>query len=263
MDKNTLLEKFRKGKKLLGFFFNSGTVVSLEVLGALGFDFAVIDAEHCQYDFHQIEQFIRAAECRGLLPIVRTVDCSRNYILKTLDMGAMGLFLPFIKTADEVRQAVGYAKYPPVGERGLGHAHKVGYGRDPIVLTGRAEDYLEWANENTLVIPQCETAEAAENIEEILAVKGVAGIFIGPYDLSISLGIPCQFDNPKFISTVERVRAACVKAGKFVLTMGMTPEAAKQKFDQGFSGVLATDTFFLTKAAQAYLDDIRKITEGK
>jgi len=259
MEKNPLLEKLKKGEKVAGFFFNSGTVVSLEVLGQLGFDFAVIDAEHCQYDFHQIEEFIRAAEYRGLLPIVRTVDCSRNYILKTLDLGAMGLFLPFIKTADEVRQAINYAKYPPVGERGLGHAHKVAYGRDPIVLTGRTEDYLEWANENTLVIPQCETVQAVENIEEILAVKGVAGIFIGPYDLSISMGIPTQFDHPKFKDTVERVRAACIEAGKFVLTMGMTPEDAQRKFDQGFSGVLATDTFFLTKAAKAYIDAINEL----
>jgi len=259
MDNNRLLDKLGHSQKLVGFFFNSGATVSLEVLGQLGFDFAVIDAEHCPYDFKQIEDFIRAAECRGLVPIVRTVDCSRNYILKTLDLGAMGLFLPFIKTADEVRQAVRYAKYPPVGERGLGHGHKVAYGRDPIVLTGRAEDYLEWANTNTLVIPQCETVEAAQNIEEILAVEGVAGIFIGPYDLSISTGMPCQFDNPPFKDTVERVRAACVKAGKFVLTMGMTPEDAKRKFDQGFSGVLATDTFFLTKAAQSYIDAINQL----
>jgi 4-hydroxy-2-oxoheptanedioate aldolase len=259
MEKNKVLEKFKKGEKLVGFFFNSGTVVSLEVLGQLGFDFAVIDAEHCQYDFHQIEDFIRAAEYRGLLPIVRTVDCSRNYILKTLDLGAMGLFLPFIKTADEVRQAIGYAKYPPVGERGLGHGHKVAYGRDPIVLTGRTEDYLEWANENTLMIPQCETVQAVENIEEILAVEGVAGIFIGPYDLSISMGIPTQFNNPRFIDTVEHVRAACIKAGKFVLTMGMTPEDAKRRFDQGFSGVLATDTSFLTRAAQSYISDINAL----
>jgi len=258
MENNKLLKKFKNAEKIVGFFFNSGTVVSLEVLGKLGFDFAVIDAEHCPYDFHQIEDFIRAAECSGLVPIVRTVDCSRNYILKTLDLGAVGLFLPFIKTADEVRQAISFAKYPPVGERGLGHGHKVAYGRDPIVLTGRAEDYLEWANENTLVIPQCETVQAVENIEEILAVKGVAGIFIGPYDLSISMGIPCQFDNPKFKDTVEHVRSACVKAGKFVLTMGMTPEDAKQKFDKGFSGVLATDTFFLTKAAQSYINDINE-----
>ena len=234
MENNNLLEKIRNGEKVAGFFFNSGTVVSLEVLGSLGFDFAVIDAEHCQYDFHQIEDFIRAAEFRGLIPIVRTVDCSRNYILKTLDMGAMGLFLPFIKTADEVRQAISYAKYPPVGERGLGHAHKVAYGRDPIVLSSRPEDYLEWANENTLVIPQCETVDAVKNIEEILSVAGVAGIFVGPYDLSISMGLPCQFDNPKFISAVEHVRSACVNAGKFVFTMGMTPEDAEEKIRPGF-----------------------------
>jgi 4-hydroxy-2-oxoheptanedioate aldolase len=259
MKENTLLQKFSCKEKVIGVFFNSGTAVSAEVLGQLGFDFIVIDTEHCQYDFSDVERFIRAAECRGLLPIVRTVDCSRNYILKALDMGAMGLFLPFVKTADEVRQAILYAKYPPVGERGLGHAHKVGYGLDPIVNTGRAEDYLEWANENTLIIPQCETREAVENIEEILAVEGVAGIFIGPYDLSISMGMPCRFTNPKFIAAVESVKDACNRAGKMVFTMGMTPEDAKMKLGMGFDGVLATDTSFLIRAAREYMQGIRAL----
>jgi 4-hydroxy-2-oxoheptanedioate aldolase len=258
MNQNALLAKFQDKKKLVGAFFNSGTVVSAEILGQLGFDFIVIDTEHCQYDFAAVDAFIRAAECRGLLPIVRIVDCSRNYILKMLDLGAMGLFLPFIKTADEVRQAIKYAKYPPLGERGLGHAHKVGFGLEPIVNTGRAEDYLEWANDNTLVIPQCETIEAVGNIEDILAVPGVAGIFIGPYDLSISMGIPVQFDNPKFKEAVWHVKEACNKAGKMVLTMGMTPEDAKVKFDMGFDGVLATDTSFLTRAAKSYITGIRQ-----
>jgi 4-hydroxy-2-oxoheptanedioate aldolase len=244
---------------MIGAFFDSGTVVSAEVLGQLGFDFIVIDSEHCQYDFAEVEAYIRAAECRNLLPIVRVVDCSRNYILKMLDLGAMGLFLPFIKTADDVRRVIQFGKYPPQGERGLGHAHKVGYGLDPIVNTGRQEDYLEWANENTLIIPQCETAEAVKNIEEILTVKGVAGIFIGPYDLSISMGIPLQFDNPKFIAAVRYVQESCNKAGRFVLTMGMTPEDAKQKFDAGFDGVLATDTSFLVRAAKSYIDSIKEL----
>ena len=259
MQLNLLNEKYKNKKKMIGAFFNSGTVVSAEVLGGLGFDFIVIDAEHCQYDFGDIEGFIRAAECRGIMPIVRIVDCSRNYILKALDLGAMGLYLPFIKTADEVKKAVDFAKYPPLGQRGLGHAHKVGYGIDPIVNTGRPEDYLEWANENTLVFPQCETVEAVENIGDILTVDGVAGIFIGPYDLSISMGIPCQFDNPEFINAVTHVKEACNKAGKMVFTMGMTPEDAKQKFEAGFDGVLATDTSFLIRAAKSYIEDIKAL----
>ena len=259
MQNNPLLTKYKNKEKMIGAFFNSGTVVSAEVLGGLGFDFIVIDAEHCQYDFGDIESFIRAAECRGLLPIVRTVDCSRNYILKMLDLGAMGLYLPFIKTADEVKKAVDFAKYPPLGQRGLGHAHKVGYGVDPIVNTGRPEDYLEWANENTLVFPQCETVEAVENIEEILAVDGVAGIFIGPFDLSISMGMPCQFGNEKFKEAVMHVKDACIKAGKMVFTMGMKPEDAKEKFEEGFDGVLATDTFFLKKAAGNYIEGIKAL----
>ncbi|MBQ3078735.1 MAG: hypothetical protein IJC48_01875 [Clostridia bacterium] len=261
MNGNRMLEKYKKGEKLIGAFFNSGTVVSAEVLGQLGFDFIVIDAEHCQYDFADVEKFIRAAECRNLTPIVRTADFSRNNILKMLDLGAMGLFIPFIKTADEVRQAAALCKYPPMGERGLGHAHKVGYGLDPIVNTGRPEDYLEWANENTLLLPQCETAEAVANIEEILKVEGVAGIFIGPFDLSISMGIPCQFNHPRFIEAVDKVKTACNRAGKMVFTMGMTPADAEMRFSQGFDGVLATDTSFLIRAAREYIEGVKAVCE--
>lgn len=260
MENNTLLEKLRAHQKPVGVFFNTGTPVSLEILGALGYDFAIIDAEHGQYDFQQLELFIRAAEWRHLVPIVRIADCSRNNILKALDMGAMGLFIPFIKTADEVRRVVSLAKYPPMGERGLGHAHKVGYGRDPIVLSSRPEDYFEWANENTLIIPQCETAEAVENIDEIVAVEGVCGIFIGPYDLSISLGIPCQFNHPKFNDAVEKVRAACVRAGKFSFILGANPEAAKMRFEQGFDGIIGpSDTAFLTQAEKEYIDGVNAV----
>lgn len=258
MQNNLMLEKYVQGKKLIGAFFNSGTVVSAELLGGLGFDFIVIDGEHCQYDFMEIEAYIRAAECRCLTPLVRVADCSRNNILKMLDLGAMGLYIPFIKNAEEVRNVADLCKYPPMGQRGLGYGHKVGYGIDPIVANG-PEDYIKWANENTLLFPQCETVEAVENIEDILAVNGVAGIFIGPYDLSISMGIPCQFDHPRFAAAVKKVKDACNRTHKMVLTMGMTPADAKTKFEQGFDGVLATDTSFLLKAAMEYVHGVRAL----
>ena len=257
MENNKLLEKLKNKERPVGVFFNTGSVASLEILGSLGYDFAIIDAEHGQYDYQQIELFIRAAESRGLTPVVRVPECSRAYILRVLDMGAMGLFLPFIKTADEVRNAVNLAKYPPIGERGYGHAHKVAYGQDPIVLAPGPEDYFNWANENTLVIPQCETADAVENIREILAVEGVCGVFIGPYDLSISLGVPCQFDHPKFVEAVENVRQACAEAGKFSFILGGTPGAARMRFQQGFDSIIGpSDIAFLTQAEKAYIDGV-------
>jgi 2-keto-3-deoxy-L-rhamnonate aldolase RhmA len=259
MEKNSLLSKFEKGEKMIGSFFTTASVVTAEIMGGLGYDFIVIDVEHGQHDFQTVESFIRAAECRNVVPIVRIVDTSRNYILKMLDLGAMGLFLPFIKTTNEVKQAVNYAKYPPVGERGLGYGHKVGYGVDPIVNTGRLEDYLEWANENTLLIPQCETVEAVKNIEEIVAINEVTGIFIGPFDLSISMGIPGQFDNPEFVETVERVKVVCNKARKMIFTVDGTVEGAVQKLRNGFDGILTSDTPLFMNAAKSYINNIRAL----
>jgi len=257
MESNKLLTKFRNGEKVIGAFFKLGSDVSIDILGALGFDFIVIDSEHHPYDFGDINAFIKAAEVRGIVPIVRIVDNSRNYILKPLDMGAMGLFIPYVNTADDVRQAVMYSKFPPIGDRGLGYCHKACFSLDPIVAKDPPEAYLEWANENTLLFPQCETASAVENIEEIVQIPGVAGIFIGPADLSVSMGIPKQYDHPDFIKASTHVKDVCNKYGKIIYDIALTPEAALGKFAEGYDGVLTTDTAFLTAGAKAYINGIK------
>ena len=255
MKNNPLYEKMRRGEKVLGAFFNLGSVPAVEVLAQSGLDFIMFDSEHGPCDVESMSAFVIASEARDITPIIRVKDGQRNSVLKMLDIGAMGVLVPFIKTVDEVRQLVSYGKYRPVGDRGYGMTRKNCYCLDPI--TKRAEDYFEWANRETMIIPQCETKEALECIEEIAAVKGVDGIFVGPFDLSVSMGIPTQFQNPVFQDALRRVLKACRDNGKFCWILALTPEDAINKLNMGFDGALGMDSMFLINDARRYVDTIR------
>ncbi len=257
LGKNKIKEKMENGGKVAGAFMSLGYSGVVEILAMAGLDFIMIDTEHGPFDVETASQLIIAAENRGMTPFVRVKDFHRNSILKMLDVGAMGLLIPFIKTVDEVKELVSYGKYKPIGDRGCGFGRKSGYGLEQMVAN--IEDYFNWANENTLLIPQCETVEALESIEDIVAIKGVDAIFIGPFDLSVAMGIPKQFNHPDFLAAQDRVLKACKKENKYCFTLGMNPADAKAKFDLGFDGVLTGDTTFLTTGVMSYVKGIRDL----
>ena len=251
LSNNKVKEKMASGKKVIGSFFSLGSTAVVEILGLAGLDFIMIDTEHGPFDVETAASFIMASELRGMTPMVRVKDYKRNSVLKMLDVGAMGLLVPFIKTVEEVKELVSYGKYRPVGDRGCGFGRKAGFGLEPMVAN--INNYFNWANNETLIIPQCETVEALECIEEIAAIEGVDGIFIGPFDLSIAMNIPRQFSHPDFIAANQRVLKACKDNGKFCWTLGMTPDDAKAKFESGFDGVLSADTAFLAGGVTQFL----------
>lgn len=133
--------------------------------------------------------------------------------------------MPQLETVEQARQLVGWAKFAPVGNRGYCPSRDGGWGLDENYAGGMS-GYMDWANRNTMLIPQCETAGCLEHIEEIVAIEGVDGIFIGPFDLSIALGIPGRFDDPRHIAAVERVRLACERANKPCIMFCGSAEAA-------------------------------------
>ncbi len=255
MKNNPLYEKMRNGEKVLGAFFNLNCVPGVEILAQSGLDFIMFDTEHGPCDVETMSSLVIACEARDITPIIRVKDYQRNSVLKMLDIGAMGVLVPFIKTVDEVKQLVSYGKYRPVGDRGYGMTRKNCYCLDPI--TKRAEDYFEWANRETMIIPQCETKEALGCIEEIAAVEGVDGIFVGPFDLSVSMGIPTQFKNPVFIDALKRVLKACRDNGKFCWILSLAPEDGIEKLEMGFDGVLGMDSMFLIEGARRYVSTVR------
>jgi 4-hydroxy-2-oxoheptanedioate aldolase len=257
LEKNRVKEKILGGEKVVGTFCNLGSTAVVEILGQLGFDFVIIDTEHGPGAVESAVALIMAAEVRGLPPFVRVKEADRNSILRMLDIGAMGLLIPFVKSLAEVRKIVAYGKYRPVGDRGFGLTRKNCFGLEPL-MADRMEAYFEWANENTLLIPQCETVECLEQIEDIVALEGVDGIFIGPYDLSIAMGIPGQFHHPDLVAAMNRVLEACKRAGKFCLTMGVTAEEAKRRFEEGYDGAVTVDASLLAAGVMGHLNGIKK-----
>lgn len=249
--KNNVKEKLAAGQKVMGTFFEIGSMTAVECLAIAGLDYFIIDCEHGPFDVERALEFVRAAELKNITPFVRVSDISRPAILKMLDIGAQGLIIPCVDTVEQVRKIVEYGKYPPAGRRGFFFTRVAEYGNSPAAAS--IDNYLQACNDTTMLIPQCETIGCLENIEEITAIPGVDGIFIGPYDLSIAMEIPGQFTNPAFQQALDRVKKACKAAGKPLFIYAGSTVASNEYFAQGIEGVaLGTDL-------AVYIDGFRNI----
>ena len=222
-------------KPTFGTFFELGGRGAMEALSRTGLDYVIIDTEHGCFSDETTADLILAAERGGLLPYVRIGDFRRPYVLRMLDIGARGLIVPNIRSTDQVRELIDYAKFPPLGRRGYCPNRTTGWGADDWSKDVNA--YMAACNTRCKLIPQCEAREALEQIDEIAALKGVDGIFIGPCDLSIDLGIPLQFDSPLLLSAIERILAACKRYGKEAYIFAGNMADAKKWAALGFDSV--------------------------
>ncbi|NEU30616.1 hypothetical protein GN156_07455 [bacterium LRH843] len=254
--KNLVLEKFNQNKKSVGTFLHSGSSIMVESLGYTDIDYVVIDMEHTPIDTGEIEKLIVTARVSETAPFVRVSDSSRGPILKLLDAGAEGIIVPNIETVEQVHKLVEYAKYSPVGNRGFAPGRAAGWGNAPS-FSGGIESYMEICNRETLLIPQCETVGCLENIEAIVAIDGVDGIMIGPFDLSIAMGKPAQFDDLEIKGAIDKVLNACKAASKMCIIFAGNPESASHYLAKGFDSVIVgTDNTVLIKAYQDLLSNI-------
>jgi 4-hydroxy-2-oxoheptanedioate aldolase len=178
------------------------------VLAAAGLDFFFVDTEHSPASYDRIQTLCRSGRGAGIIPLVRVTNNEPSLISRALDVGAMGVILPRIRSVAEVKAAVQVVKFPPLGRRGFGLRTIISD------LDERpAKEQIESANRETMLVPMIETREALACVEEIAGVAGVDALFIGPYDLTLSLGILQEFENPVFWVAVDRVIAAAQKAG--------------------------------------------------
>ncbi|MCI8423014.1 MAG: hypothetical protein HFF50_05720 [Lawsonibacter sp.] len=222
-------------KQMLGTFFELGGRAAMECLTRTGLDYVIIDTEHNCFSPEQVAHFIQTAENGNLLPYVRIGDTRRPYVLQMLDLGARGLIVPNITAVKEVKELVSYAKFPPLGDRGYCPNRTSGWGADTWAQD--ITSYMQECNRRCKLIPQCETKEALEQIEDIAAIPGVDGIFVGPCDLSIALGIPLQFDSPVLIAAIERILCACQANRKESIIFSGTIENAEMWLKKGFDSV--------------------------
>ena len=210
MFKNALKEKLTAGKAVFGVMANDPSPPILEVLGYSGFDWVLLDNEHGDITVHTMSNCVRACEASGLVPIVRPIANSMDVITPFMDMGAYGVQVPHVNTPEDAKAVVDAVKYPPIGKRGFFRANRsnqFGLGIPP-------EEYLELANQETLVCLMIEEVEGVSNAEAIAAVDGVDVVFVGAGDLSVSMGFPGLSTHPEVVQAVEGAVRGVLQAGK-------------------------------------------------
>lgn len=237
---NAFKQKMKNGEKAVGAFIGMYSPEIVEMLGYSGFDFIVIDDEHGAFSARELENMIRAAELVQLVPIVR-VSYDPSAIQKALDRGAKGIQVPMVNTKEEAELVVKRVKFPPVGQRGAAFITRPArYGLEQ----GKA--FLDAADDSTLVILQIETTEAVANFEQIISVPGVDIAFIGPTDLSVSLGFKEEgAEHPEVQQVIaelhERARQKNIPLG----TVAGGPEGVRRELQRGtaFVAVVMTSVF--------------------
>ena len=222
MKKNYLKEALKNGKTVLGPFLKLTDPAVVEVMGFAGFDFVIIDQEHGPISIQNTQNMIRAAESVGITPVVRVNKNEETSILRTLDIGAQGIQIPQINNKENAINAVKSVKYSPQGERGVCR-----YVRAANYSSMDKYKYFEYANQETIIISHIEGVEGINNLEEILSVPELDVIFIGPYDLSQSLGIPGKVNDPLVIEKMKEVIKKCKKRNIAVGTFADDTETAK------------------------------------
>ena len=232
-----------------------GTIVSLaspevaEVLSQAGFDWLFIEAEHAPLEALAIQRLLQGATSTPCL--VRLQRSDEVWIKQALDVGAAGIIAPMVNSAEQAAQVVRWAKYAPLGTRGVGVSRAHGYGF-------KFQEYVSHANDETVVVVQAEHIDAVKNIEAIVQVPGVDAVLVGPYDLSASLGRPGEVTHPEVRSAIEHMTQVCQAAQMPLGIFGMTLEAVKPYIERGYTLVIVSiDTVLLGNAARQLLAQLR------
>lgn len=237
-------------KPAFGGWCTIPSTFSAELMARQGFDWVCIDTQHGLIGYHAMVPMLQALALTGVPPIVRVSWNSPGEIMKALDAGALGVIVPMINTPDDARAAVASCRYAPEGTRSYG----------PIRAALSHPYTVEWANENVLLFVMIETAEGVKNAGEILAVPGISGVYIGPADLSVSLGLPPRLDVEEgiHVEAQETILKACKNRGVVPGMHTGSPEYARRAAERGFRFMaLATDSVYMGVGAQQFLQVAR------
>ncbi len=220
---NLVKKALAEGKVQLGtgfWQFRSPEIARL--LAAAGFHWAFLDTEHGGFDLETIQDICRVAALCGLSPIVRVADLQYPLVARAFDCGAQGIIFPRVESPELLEKAVSWTKFPPVGVRG--------YGIATVQIDYEAASFpqiIHHMNANTMVVLQIETRRAVDARDELLSVPGIDAVMVGPADLSISLGVPGDFQHPKMVEAMEAVRDTCNRHGVAPGTQTRSPQLAR------------------------------------
>ena len=247
----TYRELIAAGKPAFGTLITLDSTETIEALVLCGFDWLFIDLEHGALSLGAAQRLIAVVNRRACV-LVRVPENAPVWIKRVMDLGCDGIIVPQVNSAVEAKAAVDAAKYPPAGRRsvGIGRAHDYG-----LNFAG----YVKTANADTSVIVQIEHIDAVKHADEILAVEGVDGVQLGPFDLSGSMNLLGQVSDPRVQEQLRLARAACKAHRKPFGSFTLTIEGAQAEVAAGASLVaIGTDVLFMAKAAQQMLEKLRR-----
>ena len=245
-------QKLHSGEVGYGLTLTIGNPQIAELVANLGFDWIWIETEHTTMGLETVLAQLQAISGTGTKAVVR-VDCNdQTTIKRILDIGPDGILIPSVNTREDAEKAIKFIKYPPLGERGIGLARAQGYGL-------KLGSYIKSANDEVATIFMIEHVLAVQNIEEILQVDGVDGIIIGALDLAGSMNLQNDLANPLIEVEVQKVLAACKKAGIACGAFVGDPNQAKARIQEGFRLLtLGADVLLLASSAKNVLDSVKK-----
>ena len=250
MFRNSLKKRLRNGEKVLGVFVTSVDAAVTELAALAGFDFVVIDTEHGPLQPMHVLDHVRAAEARNIAAVCRSTNTEATTILRVLDVGSHGIQAPQVNSEEMAQQVVAAATYYPMGKRGMAIPRALDFGMNDLMTA------FQQSNEAMLVAVHCETKESLDQIEEIAATPGIDVIFLGPFDLSQSLGIPGQVNHALISGAADRILAACKRYGKAAGIFAGDGTQARRRMQQGFQYV--TINMDLTLLGMKYREELQK-----
>jgi 4-hydroxy-2-oxoheptanedioate aldolase len=257
MRANTTKQKLREGGCVFGVFLGIPSPRLVELCGASGFDYVVIDAEHGPIDVAVCEDMVRAAEACGITPLVRVPENHDKTILRYLDIGAQGVMVPQVNSRADAERALRAIKYAPLGHRGLAAVRAASYGQG-ISLS----EYTRRANDETMFLPQIENISALDHLDEILQLDGIDVIELGTADLSQSMGHPGETGHPDVQAAVDEITKRALAAGKVVGDTINDPTAAAEAVRRGVRKLDCSLIGVTVRALSGYSRTVREAAKA-
>jgi 4-hydroxy-2-oxoheptanedioate aldolase len=252
MRQNTTKAKLNNGETVVGCFVRYAEPSLAEFVALQGWDFLVFDGEHGPLEARDVEDLCRATDVHTVTPIARVPTNQQHILLRFLDTGVQGVHVPWVNSAADADAAVRGVKYAPRGVRGLAGTRASDWG-----MSGPLGEYTEIANRETLVVIHIETMEAVDAIDDYVAVDGIDVLFIGPTDLSQSIGVPGQVHHPEVEAAMKRVAKVVTASDKTLGLFAGTIEMAREWKHYGARYIATGTDGFIRNGMHEYLERVR------
>lgn len=252
--KNPVKEKLSRGEPVIGIFVSTVDPRLVEVCGQAGFDYVLLDAEHAPFSERECENLVRAAQLVGIPAFIRVPVNSPKVILRYLDIGALGVMIPGVRSAEEARAAVQAVRYAPLGSRGASTARLAGFGGYNF------KQWAEVANRETMVIVQLEHKDVIDDLPNVLEVEGIDAFEMGQADLTQSFGVTAIPDHPQVQEYIERAMSTVLSAGRVLGDTTNNPQEAAALIQRGFRMVACSLNALVLAGGSSFVNAIRTET---